>query len=125
MTINQDFCNGNLTKLEKLLVLKEYFTQGNATSAQMINDKKVVFASELPKMILYCTFYMVLGAGYAMVLNMFVKSPRAFYIFPAMSCSGFGYFKYYELLSEKARIVDTYEVEMFKKYCKKGIRVND
>lgn len=116
---NKRFCDGNMTKIEKLGLLQDYFRTGNLLNAAVIEDKKKVMKPILPTFIFYSSFYLILGFGYATVLNLFVKAPKAYYIFPGLCCLGFGNYKFYEINEEKAVFVDKYEIEMFKKYCKK------
>ena len=119
--MHSKFCDGSMSKLEKLELLKEFFSQGNATSGGMMKDRKYVTSSNTLHLLMYSSFYLLLGTGYSLLLNMFVKAPSAFYILPAATCGVMGYYKYYELLNEKARVADKYEYEMFKKYCKKPL----
>lgn len=121
MPIYSRFCDGNMNKLEKLELLKEFFSQGSATSGSMMKDRKFVTSSDTLSLLMYSSYYLLLGTGYSLLLNLFVKAPIAFYILPAATCGICGYYKYYELLSEKARVADKYEYEMFKKYCKKPL----
>ena len=116
---NKNFCQGNMTRIEKLGLLQDYFRTGNLLNAAMIEDRKKVMKPILPTFLLYSSFYLILGVGYAAVLNLFVKTPKAYTILPGLCCILFGNYKYYEINEEKAAFVDKYEFDMFKKYCKK------
>lgn len=113
------FCEGKLNKHEKLELLKDYFRSGNLSNAEMIVDRNQVLKPILPSLLYHSTYYLFLGVGYALVLNMFVKMPSAFFVLPGISALTFGFYKFYEISEEKTAFVDRYEYDLFKKYCKK------
>ncbi|OMJ83505.1 hypothetical protein SteCoe_15536 [Stentor coeruleus] len=118
MDLSREICDGNTKKAQKYKLLMEYMKTAPITSAKMIEDKKSMSKSFIFQFIYKGIFYGALGFGYAHILNVFRKMPKSYYVLPPLVCVFFSFFEYKEHQFQKYKIVDKYEYDLIKYYCK-------
>lgn len=118
MELSRELCDGNAKKAQKYILLIDYMKTAPITSAKMIEDKKSISRSFILQSIYKGILYGALGFGYAYVLNVFWKMPRSYYALPPLVCAFFSSFEYKEHQFQRYKIVDKYEYDLIKYYCK-------
>ena len=114
----QKLCKGEAKKEEKYEALKSFMRNSKITSGEMLNDKRNMWKTHWIKWTGRMVSYVILGVGYGFVFNLFRKNRQAYLLMPLASCFLFGSFDYRDDFYQSLKIVDRYEIEMIKFFCK-------
>ena len=112
------FCEGSAEKYEKFYFLKQYMSKSPILDVKMLEDKKMINSRNYFLWISRFIMNFSLGLGYAYVYNIFRKNSKVYYIFPVITFCVLGYYDYWNDQYEKYKLIDKYEIQIHRFFCK-------